>query len=129
MIKSLLLLLVIHGTESVRPVDARYEIGAIYQYYLRLQACQRSFPDEEEFFRMLIGLRQIAKETEARLSQAEIEAEWNNQARIFVQTGMNRQLTGGYWLTSCKLHASEAVQKIWQFRRLPAQPLLPKKDF
>jgi hypothetical protein len=67
MIKSLLLILAIQGTESARPVDARYDIRAMYQYYLRLQACQKSFPEEEQFSRMLLELRQIAKMIEAQI--------------------------------------------------------------
>jgi hypothetical protein len=127
MIKSVLLIVAIQGTELVRPVDARYDIGPMYQYYLRLQACQESFPEEQEFSRMLLELRRIAKIIEAQLSQAEIEIEWNNQAKIFAQSGMNGVLQGGYWLASCKLHTSEAAQEIWQLRRQPA--FLPKKDF
>jgi hypothetical protein len=129
MIKSLLLILVIQGTESADPVDARYDIRAMYQYYLRLQACQKSFPEEQEFSRILFELKQIAKMIAAQLSQAEIEVEWNNQARIFAQSGMNGLLNGGYWFAACNLHTSEAAQKIWQLRRQPAQPFLPKKDF
>jgi hypothetical protein len=129
MIKSFILILGVLGTESVLSIDAKYEIRAMYQYYLRLQACQRSFPEEDKILRLLSELRRIAKETEARLSQAEIESEWNNQARIFVHSGMNGLLKGGYWLTSCKLHISEAVERIWQLRRQSAQPFLPKKDF
>jgi len=74
---------------------------------------------------MHFELTQMAKMIEAQLSKAEIEIEWNNQARIFAHTGMNGILQGGYWLAACKLHTSEAAQKIWQLRR---QPFLPKKD-
>src|SRR4029450_12731311 len=129
MTKSLILILGVLGTESVLPIDARYDIRAMYQYYLRLQACQRSFPEEDAFSRMLFELTRVAKETEARLSQAEIEIEWNNQASIFVESRMNGLLKGGYWLTACKPHTSEAAQKIWQLRKVPVHPPLPKKDF
>jgi hypothetical protein len=127
MIGLLIVLCCALGTETVL-VDARYEIGTMYQYYLRLQTCQRSFPGHDEFSKMLFELRRIAKDTEAQLSQAEIALEWNNQGRIFLQSGLNRRLDGWYWLTVCKMHSSEAAQKIPQLRQ-PARPLLPKKDF
>jgi hypothetical protein len=127
MIELLIVLCCALGTETVL-VDARYEIGTMYQYYLRLQACQRSFPEHDEFSKMLFELRRIAKDTEAQVSQAEIDLEWNNQARIFLQSGLNRRLDGWYWLTVCKMHSSEAAQKIPQLRE-PARRLLPKKDF
>jgi hypothetical protein len=127
MIKSLALIYGILGTDAF-PIDARYDIRPMYQYYLRLQACQRSFPEYDEFSRMLFELRRVALETEAQLSQAEIEIEWNNQARLFLQSGLNRRLDGWYWLTACKIHAREAAQKIWQLWRL-APPQVPKKDF
>lgn len=127
MIELLIVLCCALGTETVL-VDARYEIGTMYQYYLRLQACQRSFPEHDEFSKMLFELRRIAKDTEAQVSQAEIDLEWNNQGRIFLQSGLNRRLDGWYWLTVCKMHSSEAAQKIPQLRE-PARRLLPKKDF
>jgi hypothetical protein len=127
MIKSLVLISGVLGTDTL-PIDARYDIRAMYQYYLRLQACQRSFPEQDDFSKMLFELRRVAIETEAQLSQAEIELEWNSQARLFLQSGLNRRLDGWYWLTACKMHASEAPRKIWQLRR-PAPAPLPKKDF
>jgi hypothetical protein len=129
MTKSLILVLGVLGAQSVLPIDARYDVRAMYQYYLRLQACQRSFPEEEEFSKMVFELRRVAKETETYLSEAEIEIEWKNQATIFVQSGMNRLLNGWYGLTVCKLHISEAAQRVWQLRREPLQPVIPKKDF
>jgi hypothetical protein len=127
MIKLLIVLCCALGTETVL-IDAKYEIGTIYQYYLRLQACQKSFPGYDDFSEMLFELRRIAKDTEVQLSRAEIDLEWNNQARIFLQSGLNRRLDGWYWLTICKMHSSEAAQKIRQLRQ-PARPVLPKKDF
>jgi hypothetical protein len=127
MFKFLILIYGALGTDTF-PIDARYDIRAMYQYYLRLQACQRSFPEQDEFSKMLFELRRVAMETEVQLSQAEIELEWNNQARLFLKSGLNRRLDGWYWITACKMHASEATQKIWQLGR-PAPPPLPKKDF
>jgi hypothetical protein len=127
MIKLLAFLCCALGTEPVL-IDASYEIGTLYQYYLRLLACQKSFPEHDEFSEMLFELRRVAKDTERQLSRAEIDLEWNNQARIFLQSGLNRRLDGWYWLTVCQMHTSEAAQKIRQLSQ-PARPLLPKKDF
>jgi hypothetical protein len=128
MLNFMVLIYGVLGADTV-PIDARYDIRPLYQYYLRLQACQRSLPEHDDFPKMLSELRRIAMETEAQLSQAEIEVEWNNQARLFLQSGMNRPLNGWYWLTACKMQTSEAAQKLWQHRRQPARPILPKKDF
>jgi hypothetical protein len=86
MTKSLILMLGVLATESVLPIDARYDVRPMYQYYLRLQACHRSFPEEDAFSRMLFELTRVAKETEARLSQAEIEIEWENVRALSART-------------------------------------------